>query len=55
MGERRKERVSRRGERRLEWEHVRVEGGGRVEGVFSSEAIYFYYLARTKDVIGSAV
>lgn len=44
MGERRKEGVLRRGERRLEWKHVRVvEGAG--EAVFSSEAIYFYYLA----------
>lgn len=42
MGERWKEGVLRRGERRLEWKHVRVEGQG---AVFSSEAIYFYYLA----------
>lgn len=46
MGERRKKGVLRRGERRLEWKHVRVEGAeGGGEAVFSSEAIYFYYLA----------
>lgn len=45
MGERWKEGVLRRGERRLEWKHVRVEGQGAGEAVFSSEAIYFYYLA----------
>lgn len=40
-----------RGERMLEWVHVRGGGGY----IFSSQAIYFYHLVGTKDVIGSTV
>lgn len=49
-------RVVSRGERVLEWVHLRTGvGRGVGGGIVSTQAIYFYHLVGTKDVIGSTV